>query len=154
VGVEQGLEAQVIARHQHLAALDVQDRDRKLPAQAAEALRALLLVEVHDRLGVAVRAEGVALLLQLLPQRLVVVDLPVEDQGQRPVLVVDRLLPAREVDDAQPAHAERDARLDVIALVVGPAMHHGVAHRLDPRAQVGLGHPRIDEPRDPAHRGA
>ena len=66
--------------------------------------------------------------LEIAPQLLVVVDLAVEDDPDRAVLVRDRLVAAVEIDDAEAAHAERDAVADVHTLIVGAAMRHGAAH--------------------------
>ena len=44
---------------------------------------------------------------QLRPQLLEVVDLAVHHHGDRPILVEDRLVARREVDDREPPHAER-----------------------------------------------
>src|SRR6478672_13745859 len=63
---------------------------------------------------------------------LVVVDLAVEHDVDGPILVRHRLMPAGHVDDAEAAHADGDARRDVIPVVVGPAMPNGVAHAAEP----------------------
>ena len=58
-----------------------------------------------------------------------VVDLAVEDDLDRPVLVAERLIAGREVDDAQPAVAEADPRVDEIAGGVRAAMRERDARR-------------------------
>ena len=58
----------------------------------------------------------------------VVVDLAVEDDPDRAILVRHGLLAAVEVDDAQPAHAEPHAVAEVDALLVGSSMGHRPAH--------------------------
>ena len=83
---------------------------------------------MHDHLGVAARAEHVAERLQLGDQLLVVVDLAVEDDATRAVLVEQRLLAGREIDDRQPAVAEADAGLDVQAAFIGAAMMLRLVH--------------------------
>ncbi len=118
-----------------------------------DAAGAVLLVEVHDRLGVGGRVERVAARFEIAPQRLVVVDLTVEHDPDRAVLVPDRLAPGLEVDDAQTTHAEPDALGDVEPFAVGSAMRHDVAHRADL-----FGEDRTpaatDNARDAAHRRA
>ena len=57
-----------------------------------------------------------------LAQLAEVVDLAVLDDADRAVLVGDRLVSGRGVDDGQPPHAERDAVGDVTAFFVGAAM--------------------------------
>ena len=75
------------------------------------------------------------------PELPVVVDLAVEDDPDRSVLVRHRLLAVLEIDDAQPPHAEADALAEIDALVVGPAMHHRAAHGADCRARAQGGRP-------------
>src|SRR2546422_3880960 len=86
------------------------------------------LVEMQDRLGVALSGERMSPRDQHAPELAVVVDLAVEDDDLRPVFVEDRLSPARQVDDAEPSHPEADGPLHVQALVVRPAMTDRVAH--------------------------
>ena len=66
--------------------------------------------------------------VELGNQLLVVVDLAVVDDADAAVLVVQRLLTGREIDDRQPLVAEPDAGLDVHALFVGAAMMLRVVH--------------------------
>src|SRR5262245_19206529 len=63
---------------------------------------------------------------------LVVVDLPVEYDVDRTILVDHRLVAAGHVDDAEPAHPDRDAGSDVVATVVGAAVSNRVAHPAKP----------------------
>jgi hypothetical protein len=56
---------------------------------------------------------------QLLAQLTVVVDLAIEYGDVAPAVAAQRLLTARNVDDAQAAHAEANMRIAVIARIVG-----------------------------------
>ena len=89
-----------------------------MPRSRRDRGRAPLLVGVDDDFGVGRRVEAVAGGLELAAQLAEVVDLAVEDDPDRAVLVVDRLVAGREVDDAQPAHAERHALVHPHALIV------------------------------------
>ena len=109
LGVVERLDAQAVAREQELPLPRVPEREGEHAAQPLDAARPELLVEVHDDLGVGRRREAVAARHELAPQLAVVVDLAVEDDPDRAVLVGDRLLAGLEVDDGQPAHAEPDA---------------------------------------------
>ena len=82
-----------------------------------------VLVEVNDHLGVGLRREPMTLPLELDAQLAVVVDLAVEHEPNRAVLVRDRLVSRLEIDDREPpeTEAERDpvvVLLDVQSLVV------------------------------------
>ena len=89
---------------------------------------------------------------QVGPQRLEVVDLAVEDDPDRAVLVRHRLPAGRtQVNDAEPSVRQADGPIAVDAGVIRPAMgQHGV-HPLQHRA---LDRPRrveVQFPADPAH---
>ena len=109
----------------------------------------MLLVEVDDHLGVALGREPVARADQGLAQLAVVVDLAVEDDDDRPVLVGDRLVAGREVDDAQPLDAETRAVADEVSARVGAAVLDHGAHALE-QFEVDRSVDR-DLARDPAH---
>jgi hypothetical protein len=65
---------------------------------------------------------------ELLAQRRVVIDFPVEYDPDRPVFVADRLMPGRQVDDAQPPHTQTYRSVYVDALVIWSAMRNDLAH--------------------------
>ena len=87
---------------------------------------------MRDDLGVGVRREPVATLLQLPSQGGKVVDLAVEHHLHGATLVPDRLVPRLEVDDRQPAEAEAHRHAVVVLahekpLVVRPSVAEGCA---------------------------
>ena len=67
-------------------------------------------------------------LLKLVPELAIVVDLAVEHDPHGPVFVRHGLLTAGQVDDAQTAHAERDAVAEIDAFLVRATMDHDAAH--------------------------
>ena len=103
--VERG-DAGGIACQQQPVAPGVVQGQRELAVEPVEEAGPFLLVEMHQHLHIHLRAEAVAFAAQLFPQILVIVDFAVADQGDRAVLVMDRLVAAGEVDDGQPAEAE------------------------------------------------
>ena len=74
-------------------------------------------------------AERVPALFQIRAQLPVVINLAIQDDGDLSVLAQSRLLARREVNDREPSHAERDARLGHQPFRVRPAMRHPRAHR-------------------------
>ena len=84
--------------------------------------------------GVAVGGEPMAALEQSLAQLGVLVELAFEGDPDVARFVRERLPAAGDVDDRQPAVAERDAGLDVDLLVVGPAMRNRGGH---PQQSIG-----------------
>jgi hypothetical protein len=146
----QRLLAHPVAGEQQLAATGVPEREGEEPAQALDAARAELLVEVQHDLGVAGAAEGVAAGAQLGPQGAVVDDLAVEHEHERPVLVGHRLLGADRVDDGQADHAQPDRPAHPRAAAVGAAMAHGLAHVAHELGVDGLATAHASG--DPAHQ--
>ena len=129
--VVERLDAQTIAREKQLPPPFVPDREGKHAAQIPDGLRAEVLVQMDDRFRIAFGAEHVAAPRQQPPKLPVVVDLAVEHDPDRAVLVRHGLLAVLEIDDAQAPHAEADALAEIDALVVRSAMRHRTAHGAD-----------------------
>ena len=146
--VVERLDAEVVAAQDELAVAlaQVGDGERPHAVEARATGRAPLLVGVHDDLGVAGGAKGVAGGLELGAQLAVVVDLAVVDEPDGLVLVGRRLVAAGAVDDAQPAMAETDARALKGAGVVGTAMQQRGRHAAEQLAVGSAG-----ETEDAAH---
>ena len=86
---------------------------------------------MHNHFGIAVGIERVAASFQFTAQFRKVVNLTVEDYPNAGVFVVDRLTPARKIDNAEPTHPKSDRPARVNTLVVRPAMHDSLAHPVD-----------------------
>src|SRR5205085_11522348 len=65
--------------------------------------------------------------LQHAPQRRMVDDFAIEDDRVATVGAHDRLMPACDIDDAEPAHAEPEVAVDEIAGIAGAAVAQPVA---------------------------
>ena len=149
--VVERLDPEAVAREHELPRARVPDRDREHPAQPLPEARAPLLVAVREHFGVAAGAKDVPGTPEVVPQLAVVVDLAVLDDDDRAVLVRDRLVAARQVDDREPAGGDADALVRVHALGVGAAMEERLRHRTQPvdvERRV-----RGRDPADPAHPG-
>jgi hypothetical protein len=83
---------------------------------------AVLLVEMHEHLGVALRGEAMAAPLQFRAQFDVVVNFAIEDDVNGLILVTDGLPAAGNVHDAQPAHGQANTRRPKKALIIRTAM--------------------------------
>ena len=89
--------------------------------------------------------------LELATQLAVVVDLAVVHQPQRAVVARERLhAGVAEVDDREPAEAERDAFVVERAVAVGPAMVERGGHLRDRRSLRRTA--ECDDPAQTAHR--
>src|SRR5262249_52854235 len=97
--VEERLLPRAIPGEEELLPLRVPEGEREHAVEGAGDVLSALLVEVKDHLAVALALEAMAR-LELLPELLEVVDLPVEDEPEGPVLVRHRLAGGLgEVDD-------------------------------------------------------
>jgi hypothetical protein len=67
-----------------------------------------------------------------------------------PVLVLDRLIAAFEVDDGKSARRQRNRPIDDAPFAVRPAMQKALAHHGE-RARVDRAPVERDESADPAH---
>ncbi len=134
----QRADADAIAGEENGALGKVDERQRELAAQLLEDAFAVLLVEVDDDLGVGVGAEDVALGLQLRLALGIVEQLAVVDDGNRAILVEDRLLAVAEADDGEATVGEPDAGTQQKSVVVGTAVPERpapcFAGRLNPAA--------------------
>src|SRR5258706_604671 len=151
LGVVKGLPAEAIAREEQGPPVAVPQREGKHAAEARYAGCAPLLPAVHDDLGIAARSEGVSTGGKLLHELLEIVDLAVEHDGHAAVLVVERLLSRREVDDGEAPVSQRQTRLQVHAARVGAAMKQGRIHALDQAAIDRTLVLAVEYPRDAAH---
>jgi hypothetical protein len=60
-----------------------------------------------------------------------VIDLAVEYGPNGAIFVKDRLMAPGQIDNAEAAHAQSHAIFDENALIVGAAIHNGLAHAMD-----------------------
>ena len=140
-----------VPREQQAPPRVVPEHEREHPAQPLHAIDSPLLVRVNDRLRVRARLEHVAAGRQLTLQLLEVVDLAVQDDGARPVLAIDRLVSAGDVDDAEPTVAESHAGSKMDAAGVGATMAHGAGHPVQKLAVHGVARVHEGKARDAAH---
>ena len=147
------LDAEAIPRREDEAVPLVPEHEGELTAQVAEAVGALLLVEVEKYLAVGARTQAVAAHDELALVASVVVELTVHDDVELLILVGDRLVAGGEVDDAEPRvpHAHPSVRRDPLSLPVGAA----VVQRLGGAPErVGGDRAVAGEDRDDAAHGA
>ena len=106
---------------------------------------------MEDGLGVAAAVVSVAAGFQPRAQRGMVVDLAVEDDPDRAILVGHRLMPATHVHDGQAPMSEPHGAVDEQALAVGAAVTKNVPHPLEPRLLHGLVDVELRDAGDAAH---
>ena len=152
LGIVEGLDAEMIAGAEQFALVPVPDHEGEHASNLLQQFHAPLLIAMQQHLGVAFGGEGVAGLDKLFAKRLIVVDLTVEGDDQRTVLVINRLLAATQIDDAQSAVPQRRMLVDVMPLAVRSTMRDDIGHALEHRA-LGIDGHIVDESSDSTHKG-
>src|SRR5262245_15926279 len=132
-GVVQGLDAEPVTRDHEPPPPAVPDRVGEHPAQPLDALRAELLVEVDNRLGVRRAAINVSALFQHRAQFAVVIYLAVENYPDRVVFIRHRLAAPAQIDYGQSPVTEPDRFVYQDAGVVRTAMGERIPHCDKPR---------------------
>ena len=115
-----------VAREEQAVARLVPDGNGKHAIEAFQAIRPPFFIGMQDDFGVAVRAEHMAFRLQLRTQIEEVVNLAVKDNAAGLILVPNRLLPAGQINDAEPAHPKEDLPSHPGSIFVRAAMQQPV----------------------------
>jgi hypothetical protein len=150
-GVVERLDPEAVARQEERTARRIPDREGEHAPQALDAALARFLVEVHDHLRVRARAEVMAAGRELRGELAVVVDLTVEDDPDRTVLVGQRLISGLEIDDTEPPHSEAQRTVEMLAASVRAPMEKGLRHTAKRHPRRGLGRITRLKAEDPAH---
>src|SRR5690606_28499255 len=127
--IEQRLLADPVTGEQQPPLAMVPKCEGEHPMQLPYAVCAQLFVEVDYHLGVALGGEGVPISLQAALQVPIVVDLAVEDNAYRSVLVMDRLISGLQVDDPEPLDRDSGTLGRENPARIGAAMVDRLAHR-------------------------
>jgi hypothetical protein len=118
----------VARQHQPLVPV-VPHRHPEHPLEPADAVRPEALVQRHDGLDVAGRAERIAGARILAAQLRGVVDLAVANHPDGAIGALERLIAGGQVHDGEPAGAQARARVADGALAVGAAVRERGRHR-------------------------
>src|SRR4051794_39943051 len=94
-----GLLSEEIARDQQTASAAIPQSEGKHAVELADHSVAVFFIQVRQDFGVGSAAKCVSTFFELRAQLAVVVDLAVEDYGDAPVFVEDRLFTRDEIDD-------------------------------------------------------
>jgi len=103
---------------------------------------------VDEYFSIGISCEGVSV-REIFSKLLVVVDLTVEDDGNRTVLVKNRLLSCFNTDNTEPTMGKSDWAILVVAGFIWPTMLKTIIHLFE-NAEVWRGNTRIDT-RDATH---
>ena len=147
----QRFDAQPIAREQQSPFRRIPDGKREHAAKPVNAIVTPLLVGVHDGFSVRLRTVAVPAILEVTPDRGVVVDLPVVDDPDRAVFVRERLLAGAQVDDTQTPVSEDGVRVAVQTDLVRSPMRKDVTHRHRSLVRRAVDSSKRYDSGDPAH---
>ena len=120
--------AHPITRQDQPSAPDIPKRDGELPIQVARKVIAILLIEVHDHLGVAVRRKRMPALFEEASQLYVIEYLTIERHPHLAILVCQRLGTAGNIDDAKSRMAQAAATIDITASAIRTTMVNTLHH--------------------------
>jgi hypothetical protein len=85
---------------------------------------------VNNHLCITVRRKNMTTTTQLLSQLHVVVNLTIQNNHNRIILIEDRLITRLQIDDSQPLHTKTDTLIQKDATRIRTTMPHHVTHRL------------------------
>ncbi len=137
--IEKRLFAKAVARGEQPAARTIPDDEREHAVQSRGEVLAPLLIAVDQDLGVGmVAAEDMTRGEKLGAQFCLVVDLAVEQDADRAILVPHRLMAAGDIDDGKSLEGEMHGviAVDMKAGVVGAAVDDRVGHRRQVRLRA------------------
>ncbi len=107
----------VTGNHQALASI-IPDGETEHPVESIQYLGAPLFIAVNDDLGIRARAKDVSERLELASKLVEIVDLTVENDPDRFLLIRHRLMSACNIDNRKAAKSEPNRAIYVVALVV------------------------------------
>src|SRR5829696_6484562 len=104
--------AEAIACDEQPTPSTVPESEGKHAVELSNHCVAVLFVQVRQHLGIRSTAKSMSTFFEIGTQLAIVIDLAVEDYGDAPIFVEDRLFTRDEVDDRQPSHPKRRAARD------------------------------------------
>jgi len=126
--VEHGPDPGPVTRQNQTPATLIPQSDRELSVEVLHELESVLLIEMNDDFSIRVRVEAVSTALEFRAQLDIVEDLAVENDPDRAVFIVDRLVAAFEIDDAEPSVREAHLPILVEPKSVGPTVMQALDH--------------------------
>ena len=151
-GIEQRLLAEAVARQDQFLRATVPKRDREHAPQLGEAGLAELFIQVDDSLRVRPCPERVAAREVPAVQLFEVVNLSVEHDPDRLVLIRERLAAAFDVDDGESSVRQAQRAATVETLVIGPTMADGIGHGFQRGALNDHFTAWLEDSANPAHK--
>ena len=153
-GPVERFDPEAVAREKEYLLIGVPNGEGEHPVQVSAAVGSPGVPCLEDDLAVALREEAITALFELATQRSVVVDGPVEDQGETQLGIHHRLVRThRKIDDGQAPMPEPERSVAVAPAVVRTAPRQLAHHGLD-GLQIGRGAVESQLTANTAHRTA
>src|SRR5256885_15355509 len=134
--VVQRLLTHSIPSYYERSSLPIPDCKSKHPTQILDTILAILLIRMNEDFGIGGGIDFMALGNQVLADRHIIIDLPVQYDPDDLIFIVDRLVTGLEIDDTQPPHAECHMVHQHHAFIVRPSVLDAVTHCLQDRSVV------------------
>jgi hypothetical protein len=129
-GIAQWLDAKPISGQHEPSMTGIPDSEAEHASQEIHTAHPMVLVQVDDDFDIRIGMETMAGGLQVSTQFLVVVDLSVAHNRDRAVFIGNGLIAVLQVDDAQSAEAETDARFNKVTVPIRSTVGHHVRHSM------------------------
>ena len=141
----------VPGQHQRLLAL-IPNRKSEHAPKSFYTGRPEFLIEVNDHFGIRASTEHMASGQEIVTEFLEVIDFPIKDNPDGPILIRQRLMTRCQIDDGKTAKAQAHWAGPVVAFIVRTTMRDGVGHSFQQAAGDWLLPIEIQLTADSAHR--
>src|SRR5262249_46801811 len=122
-----------ISRKQEFLLAHIPNGNRKHASQMRDIIFTKVFIQVDNTLGIRVGGQDMPSFHELLTEFPIIVDLAIEDDSHRTILVVDRLTPGVDINDRQTSHTQPDLTIEVKSLVIRSTSANEGTHASDQR---------------------
>jgi hypothetical protein len=109
----------------------VKQHESELTIYSAEKVIAQLLIEMDQDFNIGLRAKAVSLCNHFISELAMIEDLAVTNQKDGLILIRQRLVASKQVNDTQPPETESNTIIDKISAIVRATMRKRLRHCLD-----------------------
>ena len=128
MGIVERPDAETVTGQEQFAFREIPDSKGPLSVEPIHAALALFLVEMEEHFRVGTRCESMSLLNQVFPELDVIENLSIECDPQSALRDGHRLMPAGQIDNAQPGMGETDRTMAVDADIIRTSVADGPDH--------------------------
>src|SRR5262249_6298862 len=122
-----------ISRKQQLLLTQIPNGSCKHPSQMRDIVFTKVFIKMDNTFSIRVGGKSMPAFQQFVPEFPIIVNLTIEDDGHRAVLVVDRLTPAIDINDCQTSHTQSDMVAEEKSVIVRSSPANERTHAPDQR---------------------